>query len=78
MEMNCREFVELVTEFLDGALGDLVQRRFLQHLAACTGCEHYLDELRITISAVRRLPPESLSDTDRECLLTAFREWRSP
>jgi anti-sigma factor RsiW len=77
MEMNCREFVELVTEFLDGALGDLVQRRFLQHLEACTGCERYLDELRNTISAVRCLPPEPLSDGERERLLTAFRQWRT-
>ena len=33
--MSCREFVELVTEYLEGTLSWRQRRRFEKHLAAC-------------------------------------------
>lgn len=72
-DLNCDEFVELVTGFLDGALDAEAERRFVDHLAGCDGCDRYLDQIRQTTRSLGSLPPESLSDEARESLLNAFR-----
>jgi anti-sigma factor RsiW len=74
--LTCQEFVELVSTFLDGALDEDTERRFVDHLADCPGCDAYLDQFRQTIGALGKLPPESLSPDARDRLLTAFRDWR--
>lgn len=76
--LNCAEFVELVTAFLDGALDPETERHFVEHLAECAGCERYLEQFRRTITELGELPPESLSPEARDRLLTAFRHWREP
>ena len=73
--MDCNEFVELVTAFLDGALDSATERRFIEHLALCPGCGTYLDQFRQTIDALGELPPESLSGEARDRLLSAFDDW---
>jgi anti-sigma factor RsiW len=74
--LNCDEFVELVTAYLDGALDPDTEERFVAHLAECDGCDRYLAQIRATMDALGELPPESLSHDARDRLLTAFREWR--
>ena len=71
--MTCAELVELVTAFLEGALAPDTERRFVEHLAICDGCETYLDQMRRTITEVGRVEPGSLSDETRDHLLDAFR-----
>ncbi|MFD5419112.1 anti-sigma factor family protein [Streptomyces sp. NPDC127069] len=71
--MNCAEFVELVTEFLDGAMGEPTELRCLVHLARCEGCETYLDQFRQTSAAVGALPGPNLPSAVRDQLLGAFR-----
>ncbi|MEV0333496.1 zf-HC2 domain-containing protein [Nocardia sp. NPDC050717] len=73
--MDCDEFVELVTRFLDGALDADTEWRFRDHLAVCEGCEIYLEQIRRTIRDVGTLEPEQLSGPARATLLTAFRDW---
>jgi len=73
--MNCDEFVELVTAFLDGALDEDTERRFVEHLADCPGCDTYFDQFRQTIDTLGRLAPEELSGDARDRLLDAFRDW---
>lgn len=74
--MNCDEFVELVTAFLDHTLDDETESLFVDHLSQCDGCERYLDQFRQTISTLGELTPESLSPQARAELLDAFREWQ--
>jgi len=73
--MNCDEFVELVTAYLEGALDEDTERRFVEHLAECDGCDRYLDQIRCTIDALGHLPAEGLAPDARDRLLTAFRDW---
>ncbi len=73
--MDCDEFVELVTAYLDGALDPDTQARFTGHLAACQGCDRYLDQIRHTIGELRNLPADSLAGHARDQLLAAFRDW---
>jgi anti-sigma factor RsiW len=74
-DLPCAEFVELVTAFLDGVLDENTERRFIEHLAACEGCERYLDQFRDTIHTLGELPADSLSTDARQRLLSACRDW---
>ncbi|MEU8848474.1 zf-HC2 domain-containing protein [Streptomyces sp. NPDC048564] len=58
--MNCDEFVELVTVFLDGAMDEPTELRFLTHLTRCDDCEICLDQFKQTIAILGELPAESL------------------
>jgi anti-sigma factor RsiW len=73
--INCQELVELVTDYLEGALepGDL--RRFEEHLAACGKCTEYMAQLRATIRAVGQITPDDLSPEAESELLEVFRDW---
>jgi anti-sigma factor RsiW len=73
--MKCREFVELVTAYLEGALDPPTARRFEKHLATCEGCDRYLDQIRATIAALGHLPTDTLDPHARDRLLSAFRDW---
>jgi anti-sigma factor RsiW len=73
--MNCDEFVELVTAYLDGVLDPATEQRFVTHLAECDGCDRYLDQIRQTIGALGHLPADSLDPPARDRLLSAFRTW---
>lgn len=73
--MNCDEFVELVTAYLDGALDPATERRFVEHLAECDGCDRYLEQIRRTIGELGHLPAQRLPREARDRLLSAFRDW---
>ncbi len=76
-QLSCRELVELVTDYLEGALSEEERARFEQHIGICSGCRVYLEQMRITIEQLGHLPEAALSaDAERE-LLEAFRGWRS-
>jgi len=74
--LNCDEFVELVTAYLEGALDPETERRFVEHLAECDGCDRYLSQLNTTRDALGDLPADNLSGEARDRLLAAFRDWR--
>jgi anti-sigma factor RsiW len=74
--LDCRDVVEVVTDYLEGGLAPDERRRFDRHLAACEGCQVYLEQLRTVIRvagrrAVDAVPPETMAG-----LLRAFRDWR--
>ena len=72
-EIVCRDFVEMVTDYLEGALDQETVRRIDEHLAACPGCEAYLDEMRVTIRLTGRLTEGDIDPAARDALLHAFR-----
>jgi anti-sigma factor RsiW len=75
-EMPCQELVEVVTDYLDGALAASDRLRFEAHLDECDGCRAYLEQMRHTNAVVGRVEAEELSEETREGLLAAFRGWR--
>ena len=74
-QLSCQELVELVTDYLEGALSAEDRRRFDSHLAACDGCRTYLEQLKATVSLTGRLTPEQLDPQAEAALLEAFRDW---
>ena len=75
--MGCEELVELVTDYLEGALDRDREARFVLHATVCAGCETYLAQFRQTIAAIGSLSPESLDLHVRDRLLAGFPRWRS-
>jgi anti-sigma factor RsiW len=73
--VNCDEFVELVTAYLEGALPSADEQRFVAHLAECDGCDRYLEQFRTTVTALGHLPEQGLAPDARDRLLAAFRDW---
>jgi anti-sigma factor RsiW len=76
-ELNCAQIVELVTAYLEGALGPEDRERFEEHLVFCDGCDRYLEQMRVTIDVTGRLEPGELPSELEERLLEAFRGWRA-
>lgn len=75
--LACREFVELVTDFLDEALEESLTARIDDHLRLCEGCRNYLDEMRSTIATIGRVGPAAEPPAQvRAGLIAAFRAWR--
>lgn len=52
--MTCQELVELVTDYLEGALTEAERERFEAHLSGCPGCEHHVEQMRVTLRLVGR------------------------
>ena len=76
-DLTCRELVELVTEYLEGALPLPDRRRFERHVRSCLVCPRYVEQIRTTIHALGRLGEENLKEPVRSTLLAAFRTWKS-
>ena len=72
----CREFVELVTDYLEGALPETERRRFEAHLAECDGCTGYLEDMRRLVGALHQVPEPPPDAATREALVRAFRDLR--
>ena len=73
--LSCQDFVELVTDYLEGGLDDAARTRFEQHLAMCPGCETYLDQMRETASRLGDIPVETLSPEMRKAVSSALRDF---
>jgi len=75
-ELSCQELVELVTDYLEGVLPSELHERFERHIAHCSGCQAYLQQMHATIRATGTLSVDSLSPEAERALLDAFRGWR--
>jgi anti-sigma factor RsiW len=74
--LTCKELVELVTDYLEGALSPSDRARFDEHLTDCPYCQIYLEQMRQTIRALGHLPEEAIPPKVLEELLAHFRGWR--
>ena len=74
--LTCKEMVEIVSDYLEGALSPEDRARFDQHLAACDGCTHYVEQMRETIRLTGMLTEEQVPVDQRQRLRQAFRDWK--
>jgi len=75
----CRQFVEDVTAYLDGALPDDVLALVENHLSDCPHCREYLRQMRSTIAMTRALTEtdiDAMPADVRARLMRAFLEKR--
>jgi anti-sigma factor RsiW len=72
-DLACVEAVELVTDYLEGALPASEARRLERHLETCPGCTEYVEQMR-TLAGGAGLTPESIPPAMRDDLIAAFRK----
>ena len=51
-EIVCREFAELATDYLEGAMPDQTLELVEEHLAMCDWCRDYLQQIETTARVV--------------------------
>jgi predicted anti-sigma-YlaC factor YlaD len=66
-EITCRQFVELVTDYFEGAVGRRTLNQVEEHLVMCDWCVTYADHMETIVTALHELkdgvtvePPETL------------------
>jgi anti-sigma factor RsiW len=76
-ELVCREAVELVTDYLEGALSPRERARLETHLSDCPHCSEYLAQMRTILEALGRVEPEALDPKVQDELVSLYRRWQS-
>lgn len=76
-ELPCMQMVELITDYLEGALPRSERRRFDAHLAGCEHCTEYLGQMRETIRLTGRLRVEDMTGEMLAEFTQLYRRWRS-
>ena len=76
-EIVCQQVVEMVTDYLEGALPRPQRRRLEAHLASCPHCAEYLTQLRVTIRLTGRIAGEDLTPEMENDLTEVYRRWRA-
>ncbi len=76
-DLSCRELVELVTDYVEGALDRRTRSRFERHISRCPNCTAYLEQIRETIRLTGMLREDQLEPQARDELLAAFRTWKA-
>lgn len=75
-ELTCQQLVELVTDYLEGALAPDARAAFEAHLGECPACADYVAQFRHTIGALAALA-DAAPARPSDDLLALFRSWRS-
>jgi predicted anti-sigma-YlaC factor YlaD len=77
-EVTCREFVELVTDYWEGALPEQQMELVEEHLVMCDWCKTYLEQMEVTVEALPEAAErEPVPEATEQVLLSAFREWKA-
>ena len=71
-EVTCQQFVELVTDYFEGALPARTLSKVEEHLVMCDWCVAYVEQMQATVDALRALKNRS-SRQPSDLLLTALR-----
>jgi anti-sigma factor RsiW len=75
-DLACSEAVELMTDYLEGALTDAERRRLEAHLESCAGCTEYLAQLAAVAGSLGGLAEEAIPRELRSSLIASFRASR--
>lgn len=76
--LTCAEVLELMTEYLEGALGRGDTARFEAHIANCDGCTIVLEQLDDVVGLTGQLTEDDVEPETVDELLRAFDDWKKP
>jgi predicted anti-sigma-YlaC factor YlaD len=71
-EVTCQQFVELITDYFEGALGPPTLARVEEHLVMCDWCVTYANQMEATVAALYELGEHAAAEPS-DALLTALR-----
>jgi hypothetical protein len=64
--INCSRFEELLTDYLDKALENQIQKAVARHAMSCPLCHSLLNEIKDSLEVCRDIPPPNTSMTRLE------------
>ena len=76
-DLVCQQAVELVTDYLEGALSRRDRHRFEAHLRACINCSAYLEQIQLTIRLTGAIEPGDMPPSARDDLTELYHRWRA-
>ena len=72
--MSCRQLAALTTEYLEGCLSASEKRRFEEHLAHCTDCPEYVNQIRVVVRVASGMTEDpALALSERQALAMFWR-----
>jgi anti-sigma factor RsiW len=74
-DLTCQQAVELVTDYLDGALPPAQRRRFEAHVASCPDCPEYLAQMRAVIALTGSVTTDDLTPHMRSEFIGLYHRW---
>jgi anti-sigma factor RsiW len=72
-DLPCVDFVEIVTEYLEGSMSVDERLAMERHLAFCSPCVDYIEQMRAAIALTGTLREEDVPEAVIEPLMDAFR-----
>jgi anti-sigma factor RsiW len=75
-DLACIDAIELVTDYLEGALPDGERQRLEAHLATCDSCSEYLAQMRAVAGSLGGLRGDGLPRELRDSLIATLRDAR--
>jgi anti-sigma factor RsiW len=77
--VTCREFVEVLTDYLEGALDPGQRADIERHIVICRGCSNYAEQMRSTIDLLGRIAAEAPAGepATATAALAIFRQWQA-
>ena len=75
--LTCREFVEILTDYLDGALEPDERADVERHLVICRGCANYTEQMRSTIGLLGRLGSDPPQAGAPAAVMALFGAWQA-
>lgn len=75
-EVGCQQFVELVTDYFDGALPERTLSQVEEHLVMCDWCLTYLEQTQSTLDLLGTLRIEPAFGQPRSSTLALLRAKR--
>lgn len=76
-EIVCQQWVEIVTDYLEGTLPAELKSAADRHLADCPHCREYLEQMRRAISLAGGLRDDDVPPDVVDALTRAFADYRS-
>ena len=76
--MTCTQVHDRATDYLERKLSIAGRFALRAHVATCRDCRAYLRQMRLTVSVLRGLGSEPVSEPMRASLLTMFRAAEAP
>jgi len=75
-EVTCQEFVELITDYFEGALAPRTLCHVEEHLVMCDWCVTYLEQMEATVASLAALGEPGCPEPSKALLsvLAATRE----
>jgi hypothetical protein len=75
-EITCRQFVELITDYFEGALPPRTLGQVEEHLVICDPCAGYAEQMQTTIAWLQELREPGTPDSP-DPVLAALRARRA-